>query len=184
VLLAAALAFLLLGAGATVATADDDPPPIGPPGFTPPAGDPSDPPLHGPTYVITPGVGGSGLPAPSDPEAVRRAQQADSAQKSAGRPAGGGTGTATGTHAGTHAGAGGTSSPQAQERRGTSAETAGPQTPFGRTASTTSKVEPLLRAFAALVAMLVLYEITAVRRAVFDRRRRGAGPVVPVPSVR
>ncbi|MFL6157092.1 MAG: hypothetical protein ACJ72D_13410 [Marmoricola sp.] len=170
VLLAAVLAFLLLGAGAgaSVATANDDPPPIGPPGFTPPVGDPSDPPLRGPTYVITPGVGGSELPAPSDPEAVRRAKHADSVKKPAGR----------------QAGAGGTVSPRTQERAGTSAETAGRQTPFGRTASTTSKVEPLLRAFAAVVAMLVLYEVTAVRRAVFDRRRRGAGPVVSVPSVR
>ncbi|MFL6106824.1 MAG: hypothetical protein ACJ72L_07655, partial [Marmoricola sp.] len=113
---------------------------------------------------------------PSDPEAVRKAKHADSVKKPASKRAGAGTGT--------HAGTGGTVSPRTQERGGTSAETAGRQTPFGRTASTTGKVEPLLRAFAALVAMLVLYEVTAVRRAVFDRRRRGAGPVVPAASVR
>ncbi|RNL80088.1 hypothetical protein [Nocardioides marmorisolisilvae] len=149
--LAAVLALLVLGASTTFATADDAPPT--PPAFTPPPiPTPSDGASSGPTYVITPGVGGSELPTPSDPKDVAKAKQADQAQHHAG----------TGKH--------GSADPGTEEPGRASGETAGPQTPLAHPTSA-DKVTPVLRGFAALVAMVVLYEITAVRRSVFRRRR-------------
>jgi hypothetical protein len=64
----------LLGPGVAPATADGPPPPA-PPGVTVPAVPGSMP--SGPTYEVTPGVGGSELPPPTDPKvAAKHAAQA------------------------------------------------------------------------------------------------------------
>lgn len=145
----------VLGAGALPATAAEPSPT--PPGFTPPPlPDPSDPAYRGPTYVITPGVGGSELPSPSDPRDIEQAKKEDRSHQ--------------------HAGTGKADKPATSGKPGpgkparASTETAGPQTPLV-TAASREKVAPALRGFAALVAMVVLFEITAVRRLVFRRRR-------------
>jgi hypothetical protein len=152
------LAAILLGAGTLPAWADDPTPtPTSSAVVTPPPiPAPSDMPSPGPTYLITPGVGGSELPAPSDKKAVENAMKADRgrAKHSAGKAGV----TAHHGHAGTKAGTGLT-------------EVAGPQTPLAVPAVSPEKAGPLLRGFAALVAALVLFEITAVRRYVFRRRR-------------
>lgn len=62
-----ALTFALSGLGVTPVHADGDPPPLlPPPGVSDPGAGASVP--AGPTYEITPGVGGSKLPPPSDPK--------------------------------------------------------------------------------------------------------------------
>lgn len=149
VVLAAALG-VVLGASALPASADDGAPAT--PGFTPPPlPDPSDPSDSGPTYLITPGVGGSALPAPAEPKAVEKAKKAE---RSAGadRPA--------------------RQAPSTAPPSRTPGVVAGPVAPVVRPAAAPEEVGLLLRAFAALVAMVVMCEVLAVRRAVFRRRRR------------
>ena len=137
----------VLGAGAVPATAADPAPT--PPAFTPPPlPDPSDPAYRGPTYVITPGVGGSALPAPSDPREVAKARQADRSR---------------------HTAAPARSGPGARARAGP--VTAGPQSPLAPTAGSGEKVGIALRGFAALVALVVLCEAMTVGRTVFGRRK-------------
>jgi hypothetical protein len=124
----------------------DDPAP--PAGFTPPPiPTPSSADTSGPTYVITPGVGGSQLPAPSDHKAVEKAKKADQTRHRS--P---------------------TKRTPGSARPGRSrTAVAGPQTPLATAAGSSEKVAPALRGFTALVAMLVLYEITAVRRYLLRR---------------
>lgn len=142
------------GVGALPAAADD--PPSGPPGFTPPPlPNPSTVPSPGPTYLITPGVGGSTLGAPSDPEAVAKAKKAD--QQRTGKPT---------RHPVVRKVAPRTRRPARQIT-----QVAGPQTPLAVPAAATEQAGVAVRGFAALVAMVVLFEITAVRRYVFRRRR-------------
>ena len=146
---------IVLGASALPATADDVAPPPIP---TPSGGSTS-----GPTYVITPGVGGSELPAPSDPKDVELAKQADQAKRAAQHHARAGAGKHSTTR----------STPAARPGRppSTATVTAGRQTPLVTTTAVGETAAPAVRAFAALVAMVVLFEITAVRRSVFRRRR-------------
>lgn len=80
-------AFALAGTG--TAFAEDLPDPIAPPGVTPPAdgGDNQVPP--GPTYVVTPGAGGSDLGEPADQAEIAEAKKAGTQAPATGkRPAG------------------------------------------------------------------------------------------------
>lgn len=77
-----ALTFVLSGVGAVQAYADDTPPIVPPPGVTDPGAGASAP--TGPTYEVTPGVGGSHLGKPVDPKVA--AQHADQAAKKAATP--------------------------------------------------------------------------------------------------
>jgi len=143
VLLAAVLVLLVLGAGTSPATAAFTPPPI-----PSPSGGPS----SGPTYVITPGVGGSELPPPSDQKAVDDATKAD-------------------RRASHHTppddvpGAKIVTTPGADDNA-----VAGPQTPLAVTMDHVDRVGILWKGFAAAVLMLVLIEITVVRRYLLRRR--------------
>ncbi len=77
VLVVVLAAFALGGVGATTALADDTlPPPITPPGATAPPDTDQNQVPPGPTYVITPGAGGSELGAPADPAEVAAAEEA------------------------------------------------------------------------------------------------------------
>jgi hypothetical protein len=139
--LAAVLALVVTGAGTLPASAAD---PTAPPGFSPPPiPTPSAGGSSGPTYVITPGVGGSELPAPSDQKAVEKAKKADRARQQ--------SGTKPPVHVDQKSDGGGTA-------------VAGPQTPLRSQAVTHRNVGLLWRGFAALVVLLVMFEITAVRR--------------------
>lgn len=147
------LALVVLGAGTLPATADDPtptpavlPPPIPTPTAT------------GPAYVITPGVGGSTLPRPSDPKAVEKARKADQARATK-HPAG----VPKTTHK--------PAVPSTKPPPRAVTEVAGPQSPLVTPQVAAPKVGMALRGFAALVAMVVLFEITEVRRYVFRRRR-------------
>jgi hypothetical protein len=145
---------LVGGVGALPAAADD--PPTGPPAFTPPPlPNPSTVPSPGPTYVITPGAGGSTLGAPSDPKAVEKAKQAD--QQRSRHPAVRKVAPKV--------------APKTRKPPRTSTQVAGPQTPIAVPAAASEQVGVVLRGFAALVGIVVLFEITAVRRYVFRRRR-------------
>ena len=153
------LAAAVLGAGALPAAADD-PPPTTPSGFTPPPlPNPSTMPSPGPTYVITPGVGGSELPPPSDQHAVDEAKKAERAAQTK-HPT-----TTTTTSQGHQAKPSGT-----QPGRGPVTEVAGPQTPITSIAGPTASVGVLWRVLAFLVAVVVMFEITEVQRYVFRRR--------------
>lgn len=144
------LAVLVVGgAGAVPAPADTPPPIPAPSGF----------PSSGPTYVITPGVGGSELPAPSDEKAVEKAKQADQQAAHQTHP----------THRTRRTKAG---PPPHQPPTHAAGEVAGPQTPLTAGAAPTRTVGLLVRGFAALVAMVVMFEIVAVRRHLFGARRR------------
>ena len=167
-LIGVVLALVVTGAGGSPASADNPPPPISPPGVTPPP-EPSDPPATGPVYVITPGVGGSELPAPADQQAVEQAKQADKARSARSarpthpaRP----TGSAAGTRSPSP-----TPVPAATSGPRPGTEVAGPQTPLALPPAAGEDVGLGLRGFAALVTMLVLFEITAVGRYLSRRRR-------------
>ena len=140
------LAALLVGGAGTSPVAADDPPPIvPPPGVTaPPA--PTGSTTPGPTYVITPGVGGSELGAPADQKSVDEARKAD--HRATQRPAS----TATGSP--------GSPAP----RTGAQSEyVTGPQTPLAVDLDHVDRVGILWRGFAAAVMALVLIEISIVR---------------------
>jgi len=144
------LAVLVVGgAGAAPATADTPPPIPAPSSF----------PSSGPTYVITPGVGGSELPAPSDEKAVEKAKQADQQPSHQ-----------THQKSRTHRTKAGASSQQPPTHA--AGEVAGPQTPLTAGATPTRTVGLVVRGFAALVAMVVMFEIVAVRRHLSGARRR------------
>ena len=145
--------FLLGGVGAMSASADDPPPIQPPPGVTGTTNPGTSTP--GPTYVITPGVGGSDLGAPGDRKALEDAQKADKpqAEKTAGAKPDAKAGTP-------NSGAG---------RTGTAVT--GPQTPLDASTTGTDSVGLLWRGLAAVVMMLVLFEITEVKRFLVRRRR-------------
>jgi hypothetical protein len=145
-----ALAVLLVGGVGAVPASADDPPPILPPGVTPPTVAPTHKAPSGPTYVITPGVGGSDLPAPGDQKAVDDAKKTDlrSDHRSGAKP----------------------ESTKPRNGRAGAAVT-GPQTPLGSVSDSPSPVGLLWKGVAATVMMLVLFEITVVRRYLLRRRR-------------
>jgi hypothetical protein len=146
-------AVLLLGGVGALPASADDPPPIQPPGITQPP-TPTGSITPGPTYVITPGVGGSELGAPSDQKALDEATKADRATSPSGKP----------------------SAPQSVPTIAepgddpTATAVAGPQKPLGAVADP-DPVGLLWRGIAAAVVMLVLFEITVVRRYLLRRRR-------------
>lgn len=76
VLVALVVAFALAAAGSTAAFADDLPPPIVPPGVTPPPDTSGNDVPPGPTYVITPGTGGTELGEPADQRQIDEARKA------------------------------------------------------------------------------------------------------------
>ena len=150
------LSVLIVGGVGALPAAADDPPPSGPPGFTPPPlPNPSTVPSPGPTYVITPGVGGSTLGAPSDPKAVAKAKKAD--QQRTRQPTRHPVVTKV--------------APKTRKPGRPSTQVAGPQTPLSVPAVATEQAGVVVRGFAVLVGIVVMFEITAVRRYVFRRRR-------------
>jgi hypothetical protein len=152
--LGVASAFLLLGGVGALPASAEDPPPIQPPGVTAPT--PTGPVTPGPTYVITPGVGGSELPDPSDPQAVEDAKKADRA--AAGKPS-----APTSDRSGAE--------PGGKAPAPSGSAVAAPQEPLG-TVAAPDPVGLLWRGIAAAVVMLVLFEITVVRRYLLRPRRR------------
>jgi len=145
---------LLLGTLGALPASAEDPPPIVPPGVTAPP-TPTGSITPGPSYVITPGVGGSELGATSDPKALDDAKKADRAAGSPGKPS--------------VPKADRTTAKPGEEPRVTAV--AGPQRPLGVVAGP-DPVGLLWRGIAAAVVMLVLFEITVVRRYLLRRRRR------------
>lgn len=149
------------GVGATPASADD-PPPILPPGVTTPASTPGVTPSNqvppGPTYVITPGVGGSELPAPSDSKAVEEAKKSDQQAEQQAHQQAPAKGSPT-PHA-----------PKTVVQARTGGAVTGPGSDWMVVAVRPQPVGLLWRSMAGVVLMVVLFEITEVKRRLQRRR--------------
>lgn len=155
VLVVVLAAFAFGGAGATSASAADPlPPPILPPGVTaPPDGGGNDVP-SGPTYLITPGTGGTELGAPVNQE------QIDEAEKALSRAPGKAKGKApAGTKQKSGATVSGPDSPARVQARAARADLAAP-----------SPLEPWWLVGSGVLLLYVLLELA--RAAVGRRDRR------------